>query len=75
VRSQSSGDFASLYKVHGLEGGHVIKLGPRNDAAAKEALAAWPGSVSSAHSIVPFTDPLMSTSVSIRRTSNRRRHQ
>jgi phosphoribosylformimino-5-aminoimidazole carboxamide ribotide isomerase len=41
--SQSSGDFARLYKTNGLEGGHVIKLGPRNDAAAKEALAAWPG--------------------------------
>lgn len=26
-----------------LEGGHVIKLGPGNDTAAKEALAAWPG--------------------------------
>lgn len=25
-----------------LRGGHVIKLGPNNDAAAKEALAAWP---------------------------------
>lgn len=24
-------------------GGHVIKLGPGNDEAAKEALAAWPG--------------------------------
>jgi len=43
VASQSSGDFARLYKANGLEGGHVIKLGPRNDAAAKEALAAWPG--------------------------------
>ena len=41
--SQSSGDFARIYKDNGLEGGHVIKLGPRNDPAAKEALAAWPG--------------------------------
>jgi phosphoribosylformimino-5-aminoimidazole carboxamide ribotide isomerase len=24
-------------------GGHVIKLGPNNDAAAREALAAWTG--------------------------------
>ncbi|EGN93041.1 hypothetical protein SERLA73DRAFT_116453 [Serpula lacrymans var. lacrymans S7.3] len=43
VASQSPGDFARLYKEHDLKGGHVIKLGPRNDAAAKEALAAWPG--------------------------------
>jgi len=43
VASQSSGDFARLYKNNGLEGGHVIKLGPRNDTAAKEALSAWPG--------------------------------
>ncbi|TBU49601.1 Phosphoribosylformimino-5-aminoimidazole carboxamide ribotide isomerase [Dichomitus squalens] len=35
--------FAELYKTHGLEGGHVIKLGPGNDRAAKDALAAWPG--------------------------------
>jgi phosphoribosylformimino-5-aminoimidazole carboxamide ribotide isomerase len=30
-----------LYRKHNLTGGHVIKLGPGNDAAAKEALAAW----------------------------------
>ncbi|EIW76110.1 Phosphoribosylformimino-5-aminoimidazole carboxamide ribotide isomerase [Coniophora puteana RWD-64-598 SS2] len=35
--------YADLYKQNGLEGGHVIKLGPNNDEAAKEALAAWPG--------------------------------
>lgn len=34
--------YAELYKEHGLRGGHVIKLGPGNDAAAEEALAAWP---------------------------------
>ncbi|KAK7049523.1 Enzyme that catalyzes the fourth step in the histidine pathway [Paramarasmius palmivorus] len=41
--SLSPSDFAKLYKDNGLEGGHVIKLGPGNDDAAKEALAAWPG--------------------------------
>ncbi|KZP33027.1 Phosphoribosylformimino-5-aminoimidazole carboxamide ribotide isomerase [Athelia psychrophila] len=41
--SQSPAEFASLYRDHGLTGGHVIKLGPRNDEAAKEALAAWRG--------------------------------
>jgi phosphoribosylformimino-5-aminoimidazole carboxamide ribotide isomerase len=35
--------FACLYKQHGLEGGHVIKLGPGNDEAALQALVSWPG--------------------------------
>lgn len=35
--------FAELYKKDALTGGHIIKLGPGNDAAAAEALAAWPG--------------------------------
>lgn len=35
--------FAELYRKDNLRGGHVIKLGPGNDGAAKEALAAWPG--------------------------------
>ncbi len=35
--------FAGLYRKDNLRGGHVIKLGPGNDDAAKEALAAWPG--------------------------------
>ncbi|KAI0660915.1 Phosphoribosylformimino-5-aminoimidazole carboxamide ribotide isomerase [Cubamyces menziesii] len=43
VASHPSPYYAELYKKHGLEGGHVIKLGPGNDQAAKEALAAWPG--------------------------------
>jgi phosphoribosylformimino-5-aminoimidazole carboxamide ribotide isomerase len=35
--------YADLYKKHNLRGGHVIMLGPGNDQAAREALAAWPG--------------------------------
>ncbi len=35
--------FARLYREDGLTGGHVIMLGPGNEAAAAEALAAWPG--------------------------------
>lgn len=35
--------FAERFRNDGLTGGHVIKLGPGNDAAAREALAAWPG--------------------------------
>lgn len=34
--------YADLYRTHQLQGGHVIKLGPGNDAAAEEALKAWP---------------------------------
>ena len=35
--------YAKLYRKDNLTGGHIIKLGPGNDQAAKEALAAWPG--------------------------------
>lgn len=35
--------FAELYRRDDLSGGHVIKLGPGNEAAAREALAAYPG--------------------------------
>ncbi|KAG8218472.1 iron-containing alcohol dehydrogenase-domain containing protein [Butyriboletus roseoflavus] len=42
VASQSAGEFARLYKEYDLQGGHVIKLGPRNEGAAREALEGWP---------------------------------
>jgi phosphoribosylformimino-5-aminoimidazole carboxamide ribotide isomerase len=35
--------FAELYRRDGLKGGHVIMLGPGNEAAARSALAAYPG--------------------------------
>lgn len=35
--------YAELFARDGLKGGHVIKLGPGNDAAARSALAAYPG--------------------------------
>lgn len=35
--------FAALFREQGVQGGHVIKLGPGNDAAARDALSAWPG--------------------------------
>lgn len=35
--------FAELYKRDALTGGHVIMLGKGNEAAAREALAAYPG--------------------------------
>lgn len=34
--------YSDLYRKNSLRGGHVIMLGPGNDAAAKEALEAWP---------------------------------
>lgn len=38
-----AGWFAERYREDGLFGGHVIQLGPGNEAAAREALAAFPG--------------------------------
>jgi len=35
--------YAELYKQDELRGGHVIKLGPNNDRAAREALASYSG--------------------------------
>ncbi|MDD2465175.1 MAG: phosphoribosylformimino-5-aminoimidazole carboxamide ribotide isomerase [Desulfobulbus sp.] len=35
--------YAGLYRRDNLQGGHIIMLGPGNEAAATEALAAWPG--------------------------------
>jgi len=35
--------FAELYRRDALRGGHVIMLGPGNETAAREALAAFPG--------------------------------
>ncbi|KAI0180895.1 Phosphoribosylformimino-5-aminoimidazole carboxamide ribotide isomerase [Hypoxylon sp. FL1284] len=43
VSQHSAGHFARLYRDAGLEGAHVVMLGPGNDDAAREALAAWPG--------------------------------
>ncbi|MEW6306352.1 MAG: phosphoribosylformimino-5-aminoimidazole carboxamide ribotide isomerase [Verrucomicrobiota bacterium] len=43
VSDRPSSWYARLYKHDGLFGGHVIMLGPGNDAAAREALGAFPG--------------------------------
>lgn len=43
VSSRSPAWYARMYREDNLSGGHVIKLGPGNDEAAREALAAWPG--------------------------------
>lgn len=43
VSEKSSAEFAELYRRDALRGGHVIMLGPGNEAAARAALAAYPG--------------------------------
>src|ERR1035441_2611970 len=43
VSDKPSRWFAELFKSDGLRGGHVIMLGPGNEAAARAALAAFPG--------------------------------
>src|SRR6185436_18411487 len=43
VSDRSAAWYAELYKRDGLKGGHVIMLGPGNDAEARAALAAYPG--------------------------------
>ena len=45
VASHDAAYFAKLYQTDGLSGGHVIKLGPGNDAAALSALSAAPGTL------------------------------
>jgi phosphoribosylformimino-5-aminoimidazole carboxamide ribotide isomerase len=43
VSDRSAAWYAELYRRDGLKGGHVIMLGPGNEAAAREALKAYPG--------------------------------
>lgn len=43
VSDQTPTWYAEKFASDDLRGGHVIQLGPGNDQAAREALAAWPG--------------------------------
>lgn len=43
VSVHSAGYYAEIYRRDALLGGHVIKLGPGNDTAAREALSIYPG--------------------------------
>ncbi len=43
VAAHPAGWFAARYRDDALPGGHVIMLGPGNEDAAREALAAYPG--------------------------------
>jgi phosphoribosylformimino-5-aminoimidazole carboxamide ribotide isomerase len=42
VAERPSSYYARLFRCDGLTGGHMIMLGPGNEAAAIEALSAWP---------------------------------
>ena len=43
VSDHSAAWYAELYRRDGLTGGHVVMLGPGNESAAREAIAAYPG--------------------------------
>ena len=43
VSDKGAAWFAELYRHDELTGGHVIQLGPGNEAEARAALAAYPG--------------------------------
>ena len=43
VSTLPAAHFAKLYMEDGLEGAHVVMLGPGNEDAAREALAVWKG--------------------------------
>ncbi len=43
VSEHPSAYYAQLYRDNGLEGAHVIMLGPGNEEAAKQSLRSWPG--------------------------------
>lgn len=43
VAQKSAAWFAELYRADNVTGGHIIMLGPGNNQAAEQALAAWPG--------------------------------
>lgn len=49
--------YAKLYRRDSLSGGHVIMLGPGNEQAAAEALAAWPGGLQIGGGITPANGP------------------
>ena len=53
VAEQPPSYYAGLYARDGLAGGHVIKLGPGNDEAAREALAVSPGNLQLGGGVTP----------------------
>lgn len=53
VSEKSAADYAQLYRRDGLCGGHVIMLGPGNEAEALSALRAYPGGLQIGGGITP----------------------
>lgn len=58
ISERPSAWFADQYRRDALTGGHVIQLGPGNETAAREALAAWPGGLQIGGGINAETAPL-----------------
>jgi phosphoribosylformimino-5-aminoimidazole carboxamide ribotide isomerase len=57
VAVQPAGYFAAMYRRDGLDGGHVIMLGPGNERAAAAALAAYPNGLQIGGGITPDNAP------------------
>lgn len=55
VSDRDAAWYARLYAKDQLRGGHVVKLGPGNDDAARSALAAYPGGLQLGGGIGPET--------------------
>jgi len=53
VSDRDASWYAELYSSDGLNGGHVIKLGPGNEEAARSALGAYPGGLQIGGGITP----------------------
>ncbi|MCQ2378579.1 MAG: phosphoribosylformimino-5-aminoimidazole carboxamide ribotide isomerase [Victivallaceae bacterium] len=53
VAEHGADHFARLYRDDHLRGGHVIKLGPGNDEAARTALRAYPGGLQLGGGVTP----------------------
>lgn len=53
ISEKTPGYYAELYRQLQLPGGHVIQLGKGNEAAAREALAAWPGGLQLGGGVTP----------------------
>ncbi len=58
ISEQPPAYYAEMYRRDDLTGGHVIMLGPGNEAAASEALAAWPGGLQVGGGITPENAPV-----------------
>jgi phosphoribosylformimino-5-aminoimidazole carboxamide ribotide isomerase len=57
VSDRPAGWFARRFREDRLLGGHVIMLGPGNEAAAREALEEWPGGLQIGGGITPRNAP------------------